>query len=89
MSLGTAEFLDSAHRPVFETRPQVMWGTPILLGPLERASLNHWTTHVWLTPAIYTWDQGLSKEGDMEIHNNNNNVVFFRIASDGQSPNIE
>jgi hypothetical protein len=27
-------------------------GTPILLGSLERANLNHWTTHVMLIRAI-------------------------------------
>jgi hypothetical protein len=32
-------------------RPQVMGETPTLLGPLERANLNHWTTHVSITTA--------------------------------------
>jgi hypothetical protein len=27
--------------------------TPALLGPLEKAELNHWTTRVILTTAIY------------------------------------
>jgi hypothetical protein len=26
--------------------------TPTLLGPLERANLNHWTTHISITTAI-------------------------------------
>jgi hypothetical protein len=31
------------------------WGeTPTLFGPLERANLNHWTTYVSVTAAVYT-----------------------------------
>jgi hypothetical protein len=33
-------------------RPLVRWETPNLLGPLERAILNHWTTTVRFTRAI-------------------------------------
>jgi hypothetical protein len=54
------EFSDSIHRPGIKNklretrrfgnwicyRPQVREKTPILLGPLERASPNHWTTDV-------------------------------------------
>jgi hypothetical protein len=29
--------------------------TTILLGPLERASLNHWTTHASMTTTIYKY----------------------------------
>jgi hypothetical protein len=42
-----------------------------LLGPLERANLNHWTTHVNITTAIYTWDQALSKGDNWKIGNKN------------------
>jgi hypothetical protein len=29
------------------------WETPTLLGPLERADLNHWATYVSTSTAIY------------------------------------
>jgi hypothetical protein len=38
--------------------PQVRWETPTLLGPLERADLNHWTTHVRFTTAESRLCQG-------------------------------
>jgi hypothetical protein len=31
----------------------VGWETPTLLGSLKRANLNHWTTYVSITTAIY------------------------------------
>jgi hypothetical protein len=35
----------------FHTHVRV-WETPTLLGPLEIANLNHWTTYVSITTAI-------------------------------------
>jgi hypothetical protein len=44
-------------------RPQVRGDTPALLGTLERANLNHWTTHVRLTTAIYMPETNLECSG--------------------------
>jgi hypothetical protein len=41
--------------------PQVGGGTPTLLGPLERANLNHWTTNVRFTTSIQVPEIRLSQ----------------------------
>jgi hypothetical protein len=64
MSLRITGFSDFVHRPVFQKLENTTFRkldlfpssgdgeTPALLGPLERANLNHWTTHVIFTTAI-------------------------------------
>jgi hypothetical protein len=47
LKLNTRRFRDSIR-----LRPQVRGKTPILLGPLERDNLNHWTTPVTRAEAI-------------------------------------
>jgi hypothetical protein len=48
------------------------WGdTPILLGPLERANLNHWTTYPRTLSSINTWDQLESMRSNKKKCNKN------------------
>jgi hypothetical protein len=64
MFLGIIGFLDFVHPVILRTQrfgnwvcfhPEVKgWETYILLGPLERANLNHWTSNVSINTFIYT-----------------------------------
>jgi hypothetical protein len=46
------------------------WETPTLLGPLARANVNHWTTFVNITTAIYiyNWYQALSMGDNRKLY---------------------
>jgi hypothetical protein len=68
-------FLDIAHPQLFYKLENASFreldlfppsgerrATSTLLGPLERANCNHWTTHLILTTAIKTSDIRLSQK---------------------------
>jgi hypothetical protein len=75
--------------------------TPILLGPLEKANLNHWTSHV-LVSGLYTLYHNFycifsshfpsTKPGLRYSYNcscTDMGCTAFRIPEDGQSPKTQ
>jgi hypothetical protein len=73
-------------------RPQVRGETPTVLGPLERANLNHWTA------TQISFSKGPKKAGisppstEDENRFSFRNVVFFgffRIPDQGQRPKTQ
>jgi hypothetical protein len=64
----------------------LMWrggGTPTLLGPVERANLNHWNQQSSCLPLLH-----LRTETD-PVSETLCPLVFFRIPDDGQSPKTQ
>jgi hypothetical protein len=101
ITLRFTGFLDFFHRPVFwklenttfrklDLFPSSGVGgkTPTQLGPLDRDSLNHWTTPVIFTQLIRCLPSPIPEDGKRSVSETSCFLVP-RIPDDGKSPKTQ